>query len=108
MGNDGRRRVSRRSRAAAALARAAAALALTAAGTVTAAADPAVWQVNGARGAELFLLGSVHVLRREDYPLPTSVDRLFERADELVMELDLDDADLAEQQQHHRRTYRLQ
>jgi len=63
-----------------------------------AAADPAVWRVDGARGAELWLLGSVHVLRREDYPLPESVDRLFARADEIVMELDLDDLDPAEQQ----------
>jgi uncharacterized protein YbaP (TraB family) len=66
---------------------------------VTAAADPAVWRVAGARGAELWLLGSVHVLRSEDYPLPDSVDRLFASADEIVMELDLDDLDPAEQQQ---------
>src|SRR5690606_40760056 len=41
---------------------------------------------------------SVHVLRSEDYPLPESVDRLLARADEIVMELDLDDIDSAEQQ----------
>jgi uncharacterized protein YbaP (TraB family) len=62
-----------------------------------AAADPAVWHVAGPQGAELWLLGSIHVLRKEDYPLPDNVDRLFERADAIVMELDLDDADIAEQ-----------
>jgi uncharacterized protein YbaP (TraB family) len=76
-----------------------AALALAGFGTLVAAADPAVWRVEGENGAEVWLFGSVHVLRREDYPLPASVDRLFARADEIVMELDLDDIDPAEQQQ---------
>src|SRR5690606_26868536 len=78
---------------------AAAALVLYVLGAATAAADPAVWRVEGERGAELWLLGSVHVLSRNDHPLPESVDRLVARADEIVMELDLDDLDLAQQQQ---------
>jgi uncharacterized protein YbaP (TraB family) len=64
----------------------------------TAAADPAVWRVTGERGSEVTLLGSMHVLRPTDYPLPAAVDELIERADVIVMELDLDDIDAATQQ----------
>jgi uncharacterized protein YbaP (TraB family) len=63
-----------------------------------AAADPAAWRVRGADDAELFLLGSMHMLRESDYPLPAVVDELFEGADGLVMELDLDDLSPAAQQ----------
>lgn len=55
-------------------------------------ADPVVWRVSSGAG-DTWLLGSVHYLRDADYPLPEIVDTLYERADELVMELDLDDID---------------
>jgi uncharacterized protein YbaP (TraB family) len=63
-----------------------------------ASADPAAWRVPGHNGGEVTLLGSMHVLRVSDYPLPTSVDDLLERADTIVMELDLDDIDPLAQQ----------
>jgi uncharacterized protein YbaP (TraB family) len=63
-----------------------------------AAADPAVWRVTGANGAEVTLLGSMHVLRPSDHPLPAVVDDLIGRADVIAMELDLDDVDAAAQQ----------
>jgi uncharacterized protein YbaP (TraB family) len=69
-----------------------AALSLTCA---AAGAEPAAWRVEGERGGEIVLLGSVHTLRDSDYPLPASVDALYERADALVMELDLDDLEPA-------------
>jgi uncharacterized protein YbaP (TraB family) len=56
-------------------------------------ADPAAWRIEGARGGEVTLLGSMHVLRAADYPLPRAVDALFDNAEVLVMELDLDDVD---------------
>ena len=56
-------------------------------------ADPAAWRVENARGGQVTLLGSMHVLRAADYPLPRSVDSLFDNAEVLVMELDLDDVD---------------
>lgn len=58
-------------------------------------ADPAAWHVQGQDGSELWLLGSVHYLRAQDYPLPGLVDELYGKADALVMELDLDDLDPA-------------
>jgi hypothetical protein len=61
-------------------------------------ADPAAWRVAGRGGGEVALLGSMHVLRDSDYPLPRSVDELVERADLVVMEIDLDDVDAAAQQ----------
>jgi uncharacterized protein YbaP (TraB family) len=64
----------------------------------TATADPAVWRMAGERGSEVTLLGSMHVLRPSDYPLPAAVDELIERADVIVMEMDLDDIDTATQQ----------
>jgi hypothetical protein len=61
-------------------------------------ADPAAWRVTGRDGGELTLLGSMHVLRPSDHPLPASVDGLIERAENIVMELDLDDVDAVAQQ----------
>jgi uncharacterized protein YbaP (TraB family) len=54
--------------------------------------------MTGERGGEVTLLGSMHVLRPSDYPLPASVDELIARADVIVMELDMDDVDAATQQ----------
>jgi len=61
-------------------------------------AQPAAWRVAGDNGGEVTLLGSMHVLRERDYPLPPLVDKLFDGADVLVMELDLDDIEPAEEQ----------
>jgi uncharacterized protein len=63
-----------------------------------AAAAPAAWRIAGKNGGEVALLGSMHVLRASDYPLPSLIDELYLRADTLVMELDLDDPNLAGQQ----------
>ena len=56
-------------------------------------AEPAAWRVTGEDTGELLLLGSIHYLRQEDYPLPSNIDELYQQADTLVMELDLDDLD---------------
>lgn len=58
-------------------------------------ADPAVWSVDAGESTDIWLLGSVHYMREQDYPLPDVVDALYARADELVMEIDLDDLDPA-------------
>ena len=61
--------------------------------SVSAQAEPAAWRVTGEDTGELLLLGSIHYLRQEDYPLPSNIDELYQQADTLVMELDLDDLD---------------
>jgi uncharacterized protein YbaP (TraB family) len=63
-----------------------------------ASAEPAAWRMTGPNGGEIVLLGSMHLLRASDYPLPATVDRLIARADTVVMEIDLDDVDPAAQQ----------
>ncbi len=63
-----------------------------------ASADPAAWRVSGRNGGEVTLLGSMHVLRPSDYPLPPAIDGFVESSDQIVMELDLDDVDATGQQ----------
>ncbi len=63
--------------------------------TTNAWADPAVWRVSTSEDSELWLLGSVHYLREQDHPLPEIIQRLYARADALIMEIDLDDLDPA-------------
>jgi uncharacterized protein YbaP (TraB family) len=59
-------------------------------------AEPAVWRATHPDySGELLLLGSIHVLRPTDYPLPVIVDDAYAEADEVVFELDLDDLDPA-------------
>lgn len=57
-----------------------------------------LWQVPG-EDNDVYLLGSVHLLRESDYPVPSAIDEAYEQADALVMELDLDDIDRAATQQ---------
>ncbi len=58
---------------------------------------PAIWEFSGP-SATVRLLGSVHVLRQTDYPLPARVNKAAEQAQCLVFELDLDDLDPIESQ----------
>jgi len=54
---------------------------------VAAAEGPAIWEYRGSSG-KVLMLGSVHVLRQQDYPLPASVQAAYAAADTLVMEID--------------------
>ncbi len=74
------------------------ALAVAALCSAVAAASPPAWRVTAGADAEMWLLGSVHLLREEDHPLPPIVDALYESAETIVFELDLDDLDPAETQ----------
>ena len=51
-----------------------------------------LWQVAGANNS-VYLLGSIHLLRSEDYPLPSAFDAAYDDAEVLVMEVDMDDLD---------------
>lgn len=58
-----------------------------------------MWEVEGAQN-RIYLLGSVHLLRAEDHPLPSIIDTAYADAETIVMELDMDDIDpVAAQQQ---------
>jgi uncharacterized protein YbaP (TraB family) len=51
-----------------------------------------LWEVSGKKNS-VYLLGSIHLLRSEDYPLPTALDDAYEDAEVLIMEIDMDDMD---------------
>jgi uncharacterized protein len=53
-----------------------------------------LWSVSGAAASEpgeVLLLGSVHLLRAEDLPLPEAIAKAYERAERVVMELHPDE-----------------
>ena len=56
-----------------------------------------LWEVSGARNS-VYLLGSIHLLREEDHPLPSAIYEAYDDADTLIMELDMDDIDPIEGQ----------
>ena len=57
-----------------------------------------LWRAAG-QSNSVYLLGSIHLLRPGDYPLPLAIDAAYEEAEVLVMELDMDDLDAVQAQQ---------
>lgn len=57
-----------------------------------------LWRAEGVSNS-VYLLGSIHLLREEDHPLPAAIDLAYEDADVLIMELDMDDIDSMAAQQ---------
>ena len=51
-----------------------------------------LWQVEG-KDNRVYLLGSIHLLRKTDHPLSSAIYAAYDDADILFMELDMDDAD---------------
>lgn len=51
-----------------------------------------LWAVDG-RANTVFILGSVHLLREKDHPLPSMIDEAYAEAESIVMEIDMDDLD---------------
>jgi uncharacterized protein YbaP (TraB family) len=89
--------------------------ALLATAVLVAAAAPAgaaersvVWSVQGERNT-VYLFGSIHVLRPDDAGLPGAALTAYEDAEQLVMEIDMDDPGVADplamaaQMQHYAR-----
>jgi uncharacterized protein YbaP (TraB family) len=56
--------------------------------------EPAMMWVAHGNQNTVYLLGSIHLLRPEDHPLPPSIELVYDDADVLVMELDMDDLDI--------------
>ena len=56
-----------------------------------------MWRIDGARNS-IYLLGSIHMLREKDYPIPSAIYKAYEEAETLIMEIDMDDIEpVAEQ-----------
>lgn len=51
-----------------------------------------LWEVRGASNS-VYLLGSIHLLRKDDHPLPSVIERAYDDAEVLIMEIDMDDLD---------------
>ena len=51
-----------------------------------------LWMAEGLSN-RVYLLGSIHLLREQDHPLPSVIDDAYRDADILFMELDMDDLD---------------
>ena len=71
-------------------------LALLLAGCPALAADDghplSMWRIDGARNS-VYLLGSIHMLRETDYPIPSAIYEAYGEAETLIMEIDMDDID---------------
>lgn len=50
-----------------------------------------LWQIEGENNL-VYLLGSIHLLRETDHPIPSAIYAAYNNADVLYMELDMDDA----------------
>jgi uncharacterized protein len=50
-----------------------------------------LWKVQAPNGATAYLLGSLHVLAADSYPLPAAIDKAFAESRTLVEEVDLDE-----------------
>src|SRR5687767_60180 len=50
-----------------------------------------LWKVEDGKGASAYLLGSLHVLTADAYPLPAPIDKAFAESKTLVEEVDLDE-----------------
>jgi len=55
---------------------------------------PFMWRVRGG-GATVYLLGSVHAMRQDSYPLPSLIENAFGSVEKVVFEIDLDELDAA-------------
>jgi uncharacterized protein YbaP (TraB family) len=56
-----------------------------------------LWQVDGTQN-RIYLLGSIHMLRAQDHPLPSAIYGAYDDAEKLIMELDMDDLNPVESQ----------
>ena len=61
-----------------------------AASTTPSAHVPLLWKVSDGDNS-LYLLGSIHVLKKSDYPLSPDVDAALRDAKTVIFELDMDD-----------------
>lgn len=53
-----------------------------------------MWLIEG-EANRVYMLGSVHLLRKQDHPLPEVMEEAYRDAEALIMELDMDDLDPA-------------
>jgi uncharacterized protein YbaP (TraB family) len=53
-----------------------------------------LWQVQSSKSnGSIYILGSIHFLKKENYPLKKTIEKAFSSAEKLVLEIDFKDAD---------------
>src|SRR5947209_13399257 len=58
-------------------------------GCMASVADAAsVWKVTNGNGGTVYLAGSIHALRKSDYPLPPAYNRALDLSGSIAMEVD--------------------
>ena len=58
---------------------------------------PAMWEVTDKNGTKMTLMGSMHALTENDYPLPEKITNAYNKADVLAVECDPSDISLNDQ-----------
>lgn len=58
-----------------------------------------LWHVTSDTGGEIYLLGSIHVMKKDAYPLPKEIQAAFDRSKFLVLEADESKLDPVKMQQ---------
>ena len=53
-------------------------------------AESTIWKLNS-EGKEFYLAGSIHVLKKSDYPLPIEFETAYEKVDKIIFETFMDD-----------------
>lgn len=66
--------------------------------TVNCQAKNTLWQVRSGEHT-LYLLGSLHVLKKNSYPLDPFIEKVYQASDTLIFETDLDEMDTPAMQQ---------
>ena len=51
--------------------------------------ETSLWEISK-NGNELYLGGTIHVLKKEDYPLPVEFSKAFKKSDKLVFETNIE------------------
>ena len=57
-----------------------------------------LWEIRTKENT-VYLLGSIHFLKQDSYPLSPSIEATFDRVDTLAFEIDLDDAETEKSRQ---------
>lgn len=52
-----------------------------------------LWKLTSDKGATLYLLGTIHLFKPENYPLPEEMEKAFAKADALIVEVDITKSD---------------
>lgn len=71
-------------------------IALLALATLQLSANGSVWKIQNSQGATIYLGGTIHLLRSQDYPLPKAYEYAYQQSQLIVFETTLNDPSMGE------------